>query len=252
MSIKNNFEKTVRLSYLDKERLSREIDLHAGYRYVHYIEDERAEGDENPIGTVYLLGYSKKDGSRTCFEISDYPLILWERTDIAEDENSWHDSYGKPIVKKTFDSELSRRKYVKALKGLENYVERQVVCCDKPTDQFMKEVFLPEAISAEANQGKLRTFYIDIETEISGAFMPPHISANRINMITVLLEQGYAYEAGGNVYFDTSKLEQYYRFHDFKEEDLEAYVAGRLVAPQPAEPAKPARPCRYVPGMKVV
>lgn len=37
-----------------------------------------------------------------------------------------------------------------------------------------------------------------------------------------------------------------------KEEDLEAYVAGRLVAPQPAEPAKPARPCRYVPGMKVV
>ena len=186
MSIKNNFEKTVRLSYLDKERLSREIDLHAGYRYVHYIEDERAEGDENPIGTVYLLGYSKKDGSRTCFEISDYPLILWERTDIAEDENSWHDSYGKPIVKKTFDSEVSRRKYVKALKGLENYVERQVVCCDRPTDQFMKEVFLPEAISAEANQGKLRTFYIDIETEISGAFMPPHISANRINMITVL------------------------------------------------------------------
>ena len=45
-----------------------------------------------------------------------------------------------------------------------------------------------------------------------------------INMITVLLEKGYAYEAGGNVYFDTSKLEQYYRFHDFKEEDLEVGV----------------------------
>ena len=45
-----------------------------------------------------------------------------------------------------------------------------------------------------------------------------------INMISVLLEKGYAYEAGGNVYFDTSKLDQYYRFHDFREEDLEVGV----------------------------
>lgn len=35
------------------------------------------------------------------------------------------------------------------------------------------------------------------------------------------------------------------------ERDLEAYVAGRLVAPKKAaEP--PKRPCRYVPGMRVV
>lgn len=45
-----------------------------------------------------------------------------------------------------------------------------------------------------------------------------------IHMIETLLQKGYAYEAGGNVYFDTSKLEQYYRFHDFKEEDLEVGV----------------------------
>ena len=31
-----------------------------------------------------------------------------------------------------------------------------------------------------------------------------------IEMISVLLEKGYAYIAGGNVYFDTSKLENYY------------------------------------------
>ena len=45
-----------------------------------------------------------------------------------------------------------------------------------------------------------------------------------IEMIETLLKKGYAYEAGGNVYFDTSKLDQYYRFHDFKEEDLEVGV----------------------------
>ncbi len=41
-----------------------------------------------------------------------------------------------------------------------------------------------------------------------------------IKVIESLIEKGYAYEAGGNIYFDTSKLEQYYVFNDFKEEDL--------------------------------
>ena len=41
-----------------------------------------------------------------------------------------------------------------------------------------------------------------------------------IKVITSLLEKGYAYEAGGNIYFDTSKLKQYYLFHNFEEEDL--------------------------------
>ena len=41
-----------------------------------------------------------------------------------------------------------------------------------------------------------------------------------IKVITSLIEKGYAYEAGGNIYFDTSKLSQYYVFGDFREEDL--------------------------------
>ena len=45
-----------------------------------------------------------------------------------------------------------------------------------------------------------------------------------IKVITSLLEKDYAYEAGGNIYFDTSKLGQYYIFNDFKEEDLEVGV----------------------------
>ena len=48
--------------------------------------------------------------------------------------------------------------------------------------------------------------------------------AEYIAMIETLLEKGYAYEAGGNIYFDTSKLEKYYIFNDFQEEDLEVGV----------------------------
>lgn len=41
-----------------------------------------------------------------------------------------------------------------------------------------------------------------------------------IKMVTKLLEKGYAYEAGGNIYFDTSKVEQYYTLSTHNEADL--------------------------------
>ena len=45
-----------------------------------------------------------------------------------------------------------------------------------------------------------------------------------IHMIEVLLEKGYAYVAGENVYFDTSKLENYYVLSSQNEEDLQVGV----------------------------
>ena len=45
-----------------------------------------------------------------------------------------------------------------------------------------------------------------------------------IRVIGELMKKGYAYKAGGNVYFDTSKVEQYHKFFNFKEEDLEVGV----------------------------
>lgn len=48
--------------------------------------------------------------------------------------------------------------------------------------------------------------------------------ADFITLIEGLLDKGYAYIAGGNVYFDTSKLKQYYVFNDFTEDDLEVGV----------------------------
>ncbi len=41
-----------------------------------------------------------------------------------------------------------------------------------------------------------------------------------INTIEVLLQKGYAYESGGNIYFDTSKLEDYYVFSNQSEKEL--------------------------------
>ncbi len=41
-----------------------------------------------------------------------------------------------------------------------------------------------------------------------------------IKAIKILEQKGYAYQAGGNIYFDTSKLEKYYVFNDFSQEDL--------------------------------
>ena len=48
--------------------------------------------------------------------------------------------------------------------------------------------------------------------------------AEFIELVQGLLDKGYAYVAGGNVYFDTSKLDEYYKFNDFNEEDLEVGV----------------------------
>jgi len=43
---------------------------------------------------------------------------------------------------------------------------------------------------------------------------------NFIEMVEKLLEKGYAYVAGGNVYFDTSKLTEYYVFSSQAEQEL--------------------------------
>lgn len=45
-----------------------------------------------------------------------------------------------------------------------------------------------------------------------------------IEMITVLMQKGYAYCSQGNVYFDTTKLKEYYRFGNQSAEDLAVAV----------------------------
>lgn len=51
-----------------------------------------------------------------------------------------------------------------------------------------------------------------------------HCIDDFIKVISSLIEKGFAYEAGGNIYFDTSKLKDYNVFHNFTEDDLEVGV----------------------------
>lgn len=51
-----------------------------------------------------------------------------------------------------------------------------------------------------------------------------------IEMVQKLLDKGYAYLAGGNVYFDTSKLDEYYVFNKHNEEDLAVGVRDGVEA----------------------
>jgi len=51
-----------------------------------------------------------------------------------------------------------------------------------------------------------------------------------IHMVSVLLEKGYAYLQGGNVYFDTSKLKNYYVLGNQNEEELAVGVRDSVEA----------------------
>ncbi|MBR1472337.1 MAG: cysteine--tRNA ligase [Lachnospiraceae bacterium] len=51
-----------------------------------------------------------------------------------------------------------------------------------------------------------------------------HCIPEFIHMIETLLEKGYAYQAGENVYFDTSKLKKYYTLSNHNEDELRVGV----------------------------
>ncbi len=50
-----------------------------------------------------------------------------------------------------------------------------------------------------------------------------------IKIITKLLDTGYAYASNGNIYFDTSKLEKYFRFGNQNEEDTAVGVRDSVL-----------------------
>ena len=65
-----------------------------------------------------------------------------------------------------------------------------------------------------ADCGKLNIKIPDVVQPATGMI------SEYIETISKLLESGHAYLAGGNIYFDTSKLDKYYVFNDHDEEDL--------------------------------
>ncbi len=51
-----------------------------------------------------------------------------------------------------------------------------------------------------------------------------HCIPEFIEMVQTLIDKGYAYLSGGNVYFDTSKLDSYYVFGNMNEDELQVGV----------------------------
>ncbi len=51
-----------------------------------------------------------------------------------------------------------------------------------------------------------------------------------IRIITKLLENGYAYQAGGNIYFDTTKLDDYYKLTNHKADEMVVGVRAGVEA----------------------
>ena len=72
--------------------------------------------------------------------------------------------------------------------------------------------FYTDAFFADCK--KLNIKYPDVVQPATGMI------GEYIQIITRLIDTGYAYLAGGNVYFDTSRLERYYVFNDHDEENL--------------------------------
>ncbi len=69
-----------------------------------------------------------------------------------------------------------------------------------------------------ADCAKLNIKYPDVVQPATGMI------EDYIKVITKLLDTGYAYAAGGNIYFDTAKLDKYYVFNDHDAEDLQTGV----------------------------
>ena len=99
----------------------------------------------------------------------------------------------------TSDSDSGEDKMIKAMRR-ENKTAMEIA--EFYTNEFLKDFKLlnnrmPEIVSPA-------TAHID----------------DYIEIITKLLEKGYAYISGGNVYFDTTKLEDYYVLTNHKEDEM--------------------------------
>ena len=79
--------------------------------------------------------------------------------------------------------------------------------------------FYTDAFFADCK--KLNIKYPDVVQPATGNAL------SQSKVLTKLLDTGYAYLAGGNVYFDTSKLKRYYVFNDHDEENLAVGVRGQ-------------------------
>lgn len=95
---------------------------------------------------------------------------------------------------------------------------------DDGEDKMLKGAKRENKSVQEIAEFYTRAFFKDLEdlNILTPDVIEPatHCIDSFIKVISGLIEKGFAYFSGGNVYFDTSKLEKYHVFYNFKQEDL--------------------------------
>ncbi|MDY6789489.1 MAG: cysteine--tRNA ligase [Candidatus Nanohaloarchaea archaeon] len=92
---------------------------------------------------------------------------------------------------------------------------------DKINNRAEEEGRSPEEVAEEFTQVKLEDFQrLDIHADVYP--QATHYVQEMIETVEELLDKGYAYESGGNVFFDVRKLEDYGKLSNQNIEDIEA------------------------------
>ena len=95
---------------------------------------------------------------------------------------------------------------------------------DSGEDKMLKAVKKEHKTAMEIAKFYTEAFFKDFE--LVNCKMPEIVSNatdnidEYIKIISKLLEKGYAYESGGNIYFDTTKLDDYYVLTNHKEDEM--------------------------------
>ena len=95
---------------------------------------------------------------------------------------------------------------------------------DSGEDKMLKAVRKEHKTAMEIAKFYTEAFFKDFE--LVNCKMPEIVSNatdnidEYIKIISKLLEKGYAYESGGNIYFDTTKLDDYYVLTNHKEDEM--------------------------------
>lgn len=140
-----------------------------GYRYCCY----RLDHDKN--GVIILFGFDN-DGNRKTFIVPHKSHIKYNVAYKTKEK----DIFGRYVETKYFKNTKERKSYVDACGDSLPIIEMF-----PPQNEFLHEVFDGVALDETFNKQKLRTFFFDIETEISESFMKPVDALNRINAITI-------------------------------------------------------------------
>lgn len=169
-------------------------------------------GQLRPITTkntyIVLFGYDL-NGNPQKFVCPHRPHIKYN---VGYPTNEL-DIYGNYVETRYFDTAKERRE------ALDDHSFSNVIECFRPESEFLHEMFDDVTLDTSFNKQPLRTFYIDIETEMGQLFEYPKTAGQRINMITV---------------YDT-KTEKYYTWSlehaeiDFTEDPLKDFPKDKFV-----------------------